>query len=251
MSGATNLSDEGARDGSRRPRGHLWWYLGFHATVLVGLLCAVERWGWQLSVAAALSAGFTAIIVWLPFVEGELPATRQFLGRAMFAGLSATAAFGLVALGGVAGVVVVLMLAGTSPHLRRVVRSDRWRSWLDVSFETPVVTSTGGLDTDSDLVAVTTEPLPDPVDLDDSELCLAWRQSFVRLEGCTSGPTHLDVVRRREEYLDELQRRNPDGFAAWLASGARAAGNPLPFLGTPTSALPPGDDPPRAEPERG
>lgn len=251
MSGPTRLSDGGTHDGGRRPRAHLWWYLCLHATVLVGLVCAVERWGWQLSMAAALSAGFTAIIVWLPFVEGELPATRAFLGRAMLAGVSVTAAAGLIALGGVAGVVVVLMLAGASPHARRVVHSDRWRSWLDVGPEVTTGAAHQGADPDSVLVAVTAEPLPDPVDLDDTELCLAWRQSFVRLEDCASGPAHLDVVRRREAYLDELQRRNPEGFAAWLASGARAAGNPLPFLGTPTSSARPPKEGPPAAPERG
>ena len=31
-------------------------------------------------------------------------------------------------------------------------------------------------------------------------------------------------------YLDELERRNASGFAAWLASGPQAAGDPLPYL---------------------
>ena len=31
-------------------------------------------------------------------------------------------------------------------------------------------------------------------------------------------------------YLDELERRNASGFAAWLASGPEAAEDPLPYL---------------------
>ena len=34
----------------------------------------------------------------------------------------------------------------------------------------------------------------------------------------------------RQRYLDELERRNATGFTAWLASGARVASNPLPYL---------------------
>jgi len=38
------------------------------------------------------------------------------------------------------------------------------------------------------------------------------------------------VVQLRQRYLDELQRRCPQGVARWLASGARAAGNPMTYL---------------------
>lgn len=34
----------------------------------------------------------------------------------------------------------------------------------------------------------------------------------------------------RKSYLDELERRSPDGFARWLASGARTGGDPGRYL---------------------
>jgi hypothetical protein len=40
----------------------------------------------------------------------------------------------------------------------------------------------------------------------------------------------LATVEERQSYLDELERRNATGLAAWLASGARVASNPLPYL---------------------
>jgi hypothetical protein len=40
----------------------------------------------------------------------------------------------------------------------------------------------------------------------------------------------MDAVAVRQRFLDEFERRNSSGLAAWLASGARAAGNPLPYL---------------------
>ena len=66
--------------------------------------------------------------------------------------------------------------------------------------------------------------------LDDAELCLAWRRSFVLLNEAASPQEKLVVVTLRERYLDELQRRCPAGVSRWLDSGARASGNPLPFL---------------------
>lgn len=50
------------------------------------------------------------------------------------------------------------------------------------------------------------------------------------LEHEHSPETHLRVVQQRQLYLDELERRNPAGLAAWLASGARAAGDPTRFI---------------------
>jgi hypothetical protein len=43
------------------------------------------------------------------------------------------------------------------------------------------------------------------------------------------------TVLERENYLDEFERRNRSGFAAWLASGPLASASPLPYLvGVPT-----------------
>jgi hypothetical protein len=77
--------------------------------------------------------------------------------------------------------------------------------------------------------------LPDAGDmpeLDDPGLCEAWRRSYVRLER-SRGAARLAVVRLRQLYLDELVRRHPAEVRQWLASGARAAGNPLPYLRRP------------------
>jgi hypothetical protein len=40
----------------------------------------------------------------------------------------------------------------------------------------------------------------------------------------------LATVEERQRYLDEFERRNSTGLTAWLASGARVASNPLPYL---------------------
>jgi hypothetical protein len=38
------------------------------------------------------------------------------------------------------------------------------------------------------------------------------------------------VGEQRRAYLDEMARRDPEGFHRWLDSGARAAGDPSRYL---------------------
>src|SRR3954447_17938180 len=66
--------------------------------------------------------------------------------------------------------------------------------------------------------------------LTDLELCTEWRRSFSVLSVASQASVRLEVVRVRQVYLDEIERRHPVELKRWLASGARAAGNPMPFL---------------------
>ena len=69
--------------------------------------------------------------------------------------------------------------------------------------------------------------------LSDEQLCLAWVTSFITLERLlVEGDTaqQAQVVSRRQQYLDELARRNPQGLEEWLISGARPAGDPSPYI---------------------
>jgi hypothetical protein len=71
---------------------------------------------------------------------------------------------------------------------------------------------------------------PDLRTLDDEALCLIWRRSFLLLRDAKSAADSLSVVEQRQNYLDELHRRSPQGLVAWFNSGGRASGSPLPFL---------------------
>jgi hypothetical protein len=73
-------------------------------------------------------------------------------------------------------------------------------------------------------------PYAAPASLSDDALCLAWRASFSALQRASSPAQRMWVVEQRRAYLDELERRNARGVAAWLASGARAAGDPSRFV---------------------
>jgi hypothetical protein len=67
-------------------------------------------------------------------------------------------------------------------------------------------------------------------DLSTDDLCLVWRCSYVQLQRAADESARQQIVRARQEYLDELERRDHAGFARWLASGARASGNPRRYL---------------------
>jgi hypothetical protein len=187
----------------------------------VGVLCAVAEWGWvgcaTAAVGVAILAGSAVASAW--GVVGMRSASR--LGRISVAtALVVVAVAGLTYVFGIVGFLVVATLTGTSPALRSLVRrwwpthSDRRRSAVPAT-----------------AVAVpAVEPPRDLGSLDDDALCLAWRRSFHQLQDARSPGARLAVVDLRRAYLDELQRRCPTGLASWLASGARASGNPLPFL---------------------
>jgi hypothetical protein len=72
---------------------------------------------------------------------------------------------------------------------------------------------------------------PELRDLTDGQLCKRWRASYRASPRQQSSAVKLiAAVAERRMYLDELERRNTSGFAAWLAAGPKAAEDPLPYL---------------------
>ncbi|MFJ1758793.1 hypothetical protein ACIOD2_00670 [Amycolatopsis sp. NPDC088138] len=85
------------------------------------------------------------------------------------------------------------------------------------------------------LAAVTLPASSAPVaDMGTEELCAAWRRSYYQLRLATDAGAFRQVVQRRQSYLDELERRDRRGFRRWLDSGARAGGDPGPYLTGPS-----------------
>ena len=85
-----------------------------------------------------------------------------------------------------------------------------------------------------DVLAVTTLPAPSVpvVDMATDELCVAWRRSYFHLLLAIDETARRKVVQRRQDYLDEIERRDPRGFLRWLDSGAGAGSDPSPYLTT-------------------
>ena len=65
-------------------------------------------------------------------------------------------------------------------------------------------------------------PLPPVSSLSTEALGREWVRTTTALSGPLDAPTREAIVVRRQQTLDELERRDPDGFARWLS------GVPLP-----------------------
>jgi hypothetical protein len=79
-------------------------------------------------------------------------------------------------------------------------------------------------------------------DLTDVELCHAWRTSSYALQQQGADLTRqAQLVTARQEYLNEIERRNPAGFLRWLAVAAQPDSNPIRYL-RPAAELPTSQD---------
>jgi hypothetical protein len=82
--------------------------------------------------------------------------------------------------------------------------------------------------------------LPPVATLDTATLGQEWLTTTVALAGRLTPATRLSTVARREEVLDELERRDPDGFARWLAAGPTGVSDPADYVrGGPVHDGPP------------
>ena len=57
-----------------------------------------------------------------------------------------------------------------------------------------------------------------------------WLRTTAALAGRLTPAVRAVLVSRREEVLDELERRDPDGFARWLAAGPAGSSDPAGFV---------------------
>lgn len=73
-------------------------------------------------------------------------------------------------------------------------------------------------------------PLPPVAGLPTSALGREWLRSATALTTRLQPAARAAVVRRRQETLDELERRDPDGFARWLAGGPSQGSDPAQFV---------------------
>ena len=72
--------------------------------------------------------------------------------------------------------------------------------------------------------------LPPVAHLSTRELGEEWARTSVALAGRLPTAVYASLVQRRQETLDELERRDPDGFTRWLAVGCVADGDPADYV---------------------
>jgi hypothetical protein len=222
----------------RPPRRWDLWALAARAVGVLGLACGILVW--SVAGVAGTTVSLVALSWCLLLVVGVKGPRRN--RAAVYVGAGIAGGAGLVAGAGLAGVVLLLLVGATSPFVRFLGRSGRRTPLEGHSLDHAVPPDEPGPSdrvvlgearSSAGRLAELSKRLPRPeklVDLDDSALCLAWRQSFVSLSASMDAGSVLELVELREQYLDELTRRHPAEIARWLASGARAAGNPMRFL---------------------
>jgi hypothetical protein len=228
------------------------WRTAVVVLAALGLVTALVFVGWSTNVVAFLMGGTLVASVHLSVGLAQerqasdlIPDVLRLAGRA---GLCVVAIVGYATAIGL-GTLWLLLLVGVTapalvsrlwperaddvrrteavrrPHVEPKVETERKAKPSRKSKKPPKVEPPPP----EPVVLEAPEP-PDPTDLSDEDLCLAWRRSFTELQTCTTDEQRLAVVAARNAYLDELERRAPDAFGQWLDSGPRAAGNPAKFF---------------------
>jgi hypothetical protein len=175
-------------------------------------------WGVSAAVTSAilvtLSAAAAGTAVWSG--DDGRSAAPRIAHVMLVAGLVGPAAIGLVAVFRFTGVLIVVILAGTTPALTALVRA-RWfapgdrPTQQEESAPDRVPAPRGRPAVSRPAV----EPMPELSSLDDEALCLAWRRSFLQLEGARSAAERLAVVdsgsSTSTNYTGDLRRDSRPG----------------------------------------
>ncbi|MFC5262816.1 hypothetical protein ACFPJ1_11940 [Kribbella qitaiheensis] len=226
---------------------------------VVSALGTVAAFTWSLSIVillficASSTGGVVAMVALNPDDETRLPRdSRRIVARSsILAGAGTVAFIGVGTLVGAPTAVLLLAItAAGSPYA--IVYCLRWlreHGHLPSPSPQPGPTdpaerSSGSASAPTSWIQPAEEAKPHvaPASLSDDALCLAWRASFSALQRAGSPAQRLWIVDERRAYLEELEKRNARGVAAWLASGARAAGDPSRFvLGDSVPGHPPID----------
>lgn len=214
---------------------------------VVGIVGGVVAFTWSLGiiitllVLAALAGGGVAMVALDP-EDGTRPRPNRRRIVATSASLSGCGCVAFVGLGTLLGAPMAMLLStvviGGSPwSIRYGVHWLRKHGHLATPQARPIERIPDMLASapvsqfpPAHEAAYVVRAVPDAAELSDDALCLVWRASFSALQNATSPAQRLRVVEERRVYLDELERRNARGMSAWLASGARAAGDPSRFV---------------------
>jgi hypothetical protein len=154
----------------------------------------------------------------------------------VWTGTAAALGFVVVCLA-IAGLVTVVDAPTATAVLGVVLVGSSWLGWRlwrgTYAAPADVVAPTAAPDRPPTIRPPTmlrTLPIRPTRDLPTDELCLVWRRSYFQLQRAADEHTRQQIIRARQECLDELERRDSPGFARWLASGARAGSDPGRFL---------------------
>ena len=207
------------------------WATAWFALACPVVLAALVAWS-GAGTAVLLVVGFgvtTALLVGVATSPGNLSSMsssvvkRAVAASARWAVIEVAVAV-TATVAPLAALLVIAALVGTSPWGVRVVGRRRARRPTRLK-AAPVWRSP------MELEALTPERIRSLVRrLDVAGLCGAWRSSHALLGEVHDVEGRSKVVLLRQEYLDEMERRDAAGFQRWLDADAQASGDPEAFL---------------------
>jgi hypothetical protein len=193
----------------------------------VGLVVSPAAVVFLFVVSGAIGSLLTMCLVSGYWELGTAGRLRLLAGGALVGGTGGGAFVGFASLLGPGVLLLAAVVLAGSPYAVKV--AGRWlRSLLSPS--------TAQLDAVARAFAYASPEYaqlraPELRDLTDEQLCKRWRASYRASQRQQSSAVKLiAAVAERQMYLEELERRNSSGFAAWLAAGPQAAEDPLPYL---------------------
>lgn len=207
------------------------WVLFWAIVCAIGVGLGLMQWRWStLAIAfAATTVAMTSFMLAAPQVRGSAGQRSALTWRVV--GTAAGTAAAMVAFVAAAYLSVALALClfaaavMSSPWMvSRLRRRGRAKgsgaTYTEPAFQGPP----------HEPAASTSLPKVDVERMSTAALCHAWRRSFTLLDSTSSIVERSRIVGTRQLYLDELERRSPNGLRAWLDSGARAAASPLRYV---------------------
>lgn len=201
------------------------------------LVAAFHGWTPMVLLCSFLAAGVMGAVLVLPFVIERDAWVRPTLKAVPWSGLGTWWVMGLAHIAGVAGLAAGALCALAAPAAPAVYAAVATRLGLRGS-DRPAGTIAEDALSPHHVTGMPAQagppaddpPLVVPDTMTDTDLCQAWRSSFVALERAESVESRARAVRLRALYLDVLERRAGAAVHAWLASGARAASDPGRYL---------------------
>lgn len=204
------------------------WLIVCAAFAVVGVSVAFYAAPYDLvvlSTECGVAVGIWSLLV-ARYGERSRSSRVRFVLLAGLTGAAAGGAFvGHAVVWGPGVIVLVTALAGTSPVvLRKTARALR-AAWG----------SSGGVELAGSALACAGlgyVPIPRGDDLSlltDDQLCEAWRSSTTGVRGGSTNRLE-GIVEQRQRYLEEFERRNPEGLKVWLASTDTAGCDPAVYL---------------------
>ena len=223
------------------------WFRIWEVVAALGLVLACVLLGVGVTIALWAVGAFLAALLLLTFRASHPAETGLGDGFTLCATVTQAGAFGAAFVACCAfatlspglALILVTLATASSPFLRQSIRRiPRGRAGDDVipnaaGDHTPPPAPSERAAVASPSLRRVCDPVGAPC-LTNEELCHTWRRTFLLLQQDVDPAATAALVSIRQGCLDEMERRNPDGLQAWLASGARAAGSPEKFLTAPT-----------------